>query len=85
MGDDGELQGLRIVAENVYDLATVRKRWAKRLKLACNGNADAATLAEMLAPFRPGDMPVTVVLSQRPLRRRRRAVATTGAWTSTTR
>ena len=29
MTDDGEAQGLRIIAENVYDLATIRKRWAQ--------------------------------------------------------
>ena len=33
---------------------------AKRLKLACNGNAAVATLAEILAPYRPGDKPITV-------------------------
>ena len=60
MGDDGELQGMRIIAENVYDLATVRKRWAKGLKLACNGNASAARLAEILQPFRPGEKAITI-------------------------
>ena len=50
MSEDGELSGLRIIAENVYDLATVRKRWAKGLKLACNGNASATRLAEILQP-----------------------------------
>jgi DNA polymerase-3 subunit alpha len=60
MSDDGELTGLRIVAENVYDLATVRKRWAKGLKLACNGNASASRLAEILQPFRPGEKAITI-------------------------
>ncbi|MCC6193557.1 MAG: DNA polymerase III subunit alpha [Burkholderiales bacterium] len=60
MGDDGEAQGLRIIAESVYDLATLRRTRAKRLKLACNGNASAATLAEILAPYRPGDKPIVV-------------------------
>jgi DNA polymerase-3 subunit alpha len=60
MSDDGELAGLRIVAENVYDLATVRKRWAKGLKLACNGNASASRLAEILQPFRPGEKAITI-------------------------
>ena len=59
-GDDGEAQALRIVAENVYDLAAVRKRWAKGIRLACNGNASADRLAEILAPFRPGALPITV-------------------------
>jgi DNA polymerase III subunit alpha len=60
MTDDGEYAGLRIIAENIYDLATVRRKFAKGLKLACNGNASAARLAEILQPFRPGDKPVTV-------------------------
>jgi DNA polymerase-3 subunit alpha len=60
MTEDGEMQGLRIIAENVYDLATMRKMRAKRLKLACNGNAAVATLAEILAPYRPGDKPITI-------------------------
>ena len=61
MTEDGEAQGLRIIAENVYDLATIRKRCARSgCKLACNGNAAAATLAEILAPFRPGDKPIIV-------------------------
>ncbi len=60
MTDDGELQGLRIVAEGVYDLATIRKKHAKGLKLACNGNASVARLAEILQPFRPGDKAIVV-------------------------
>jgi DNA polymerase III subunit alpha len=60
MTDDGEVTGLRIIAENVYDLATVRRKFAKGLKLACNGNASAGKLAEILGPFRPGDKPITV-------------------------
>jgi hypothetical protein len=52
MTDDGEAQGMRILAEQVYDLAAVRKRWGKRLKLSCNGNASAEHLADILAPFR---------------------------------
>ena len=60
MSDDGELAGMRVIAENVYDLATVRKRWAKGLKLACNGNASASRLAEILQPFRPGEKAITI-------------------------
>jgi DNA polymerase-3 subunit alpha len=60
MTEDGEMQGLRVIAENIFDLATIRKRHAKGLKLACNGNASAAMLAEILQPFRPGDKPITV-------------------------
>ena len=55
MTEDGEAQGLRIIAENVFDLATIRKRYAKGIRIACNGNASADRLAEILQPFRPGD------------------------------
>ena len=30
------------------------------MKLACNGNASADRLAEILRPFRPGEKPVTI-------------------------
>jgi DNA polymerase-3 subunit alpha len=63
VGDDGEAQGLRVMADAVFDLDGVRRRWAKRLKLACNGNADARKLAEILAPFRAEGIPVTVCCS----------------------
>jgi DNA polymerase-3 subunit alpha len=60
MSDDGEPQGMRILAETVYDLAAVRRRWGKRLKLSCNGNASAEHLADILAPFRADGLPVVV-------------------------
>jgi DNA polymerase III subunit alpha len=60
MTDDGEVQGLRIIAESVFDLAAVRRRWARGLRLAFNGNASADRLAEILQPFRPGSLPITV-------------------------
>jgi DNA polymerase III subunit alpha len=60
MSEDGEAQGLRVIAESVLDLAAVRKRWARGLRLACNGNASADRLAEILQPFRPGSLPITV-------------------------
>jgi DNA polymerase-3 subunit alpha len=44
----------------VYDLGTIRKRYAKALRLACNGGADGARLQELLAPFRPGTCPVVL-------------------------
>ena len=60
MTDDGEAQGLRVIAENAFDLGTIRKRLAKRIRIACNGNASADRLAEILQPFRPGNTPVTI-------------------------
>ncbi len=59
-GEDGQAQGMRVVADAVYDLATIRKRHAKGLRLACNGGADAARLAELIAPFRHGTCPIVV-------------------------
>ena len=59
-GDDGQAQGMRIAAEAVHDIAAIRKRYAKSLRLACNGGADAARLAEMLTPFRNGSCPIVV-------------------------
>jgi DNA polymerase-3 subunit alpha len=60
VSDEGELAGMRVIAENVLDLATVRKRYAKGLRLACNGNASAARLAEILQPYRPGEKAITI-------------------------
>ncbi|HEX8740882.1 MAG TPA: DNA polymerase III subunit alpha [Casimicrobiaceae bacterium] len=60
VGDDGEVQGVRVVGETVYDLAAARKRWARGLRISCNGNAAADRLEEILQSFRPGEKPVTV-------------------------
>ena len=72
-GEDGQAQGLRVVAEAVYDLAAIRRRHAKSLRLACNGGADAARLAELIAPFRNGTCPIVVEYMQPRRRRRARA------------
>jgi DNA polymerase-3 subunit alpha len=60
VSDDGEAQGLRVIAEKVFDLDAFRGKWAKRLRLAFNGNASVARLAEILGPFRGEGVPVTV-------------------------
>ncbi len=60
MTDDGQVQGLRIVAENVYDIAAIRQRYAKALRIACNGGANADRLYELLRPFRNGSCPIVV-------------------------
>jgi DNA polymerase-3 subunit alpha len=36
------------------------KRYARGLRLACNGGADAARLADLLTPFRNGSCPIVV-------------------------
>jgi DNA polymerase III subunit alpha len=60
VSDDGQVQGLRIIAESVFDLPTFRKRNAKGLRLACNGGANAQRLFELLSPFRNGSCPIVV-------------------------
>jgi DNA polymerase-3 subunit alpha len=60
VGDDGQVQGLRVVVDQVFDLPAIRKRLAKGLRLSCNGAADAARLAELLSPFRNGTCPIVV-------------------------
>ena len=44
--------GFRVTAEELLDLAAVRERFAARLRLDMNGQADARRLAELLAPYR---------------------------------
>ena len=60
MSEDGEVTGLRILAEQVHDLATVRRKWGRSLRLSCNGNATVEHLAGILAPFRSDGLPVVV-------------------------
>jgi len=44
--------GLRITAEDLFDLESLRAKYAGRLKLAMNGQADAKKLQQILAPYR---------------------------------
>jgi DNA polymerase-3 subunit alpha len=44
--------GLRVAAEELLDLASLRGRYAARLRIAVNGQADAKRLQEVLAPYR---------------------------------
>ena len=44
--------GLRVMAEDLLDLAALRARYASLLRLSMNGQADATRLQEMLAPYR---------------------------------
>ncbi len=60
MGEDGQMPGLRIVAETIYDLAGARKKWARALKLACNGGSSAERLLQLIEPFKSGTCPVTI-------------------------
>jgi DNA polymerase-3 subunit alpha len=42
----------RVVAEDLLDLDSLRGRYAARLRIAMNGQADAKRLQQMLAPYR---------------------------------
>jgi DNA polymerase-3 subunit alpha len=44
--------GMRVSAEEIFDLAGLRERYAARLRIALNGQADAKRLMEMLGPYR---------------------------------
>ncbi len=53
--------GLRVTADELLDLAALRERYAARLRIAVNGQADAKRLREVLAPYRAaGACPVLV-------------------------
>ncbi|MEQ1600645.1 MAG: DNA polymerase III subunit alpha [Methylophilaceae bacterium] len=43
--------GLRVNARRLYDLAAARSAYASLLKIACNGQADAVKLRELLVPY----------------------------------
>jgi len=44
--------GLRVMAEDLLDLAALRTRFASLLRLSMNGQADAVRLKQVLAPYR---------------------------------
>ncbi len=52
--------GIRVTAESIYDLAALRARFGRQLKLSMNGEADAQKLAHLLGPYRNGVLPVQV-------------------------
>jgi DNA polymerase-3 subunit alpha len=53
--------GLRVAAEDLYDLPSLRARYAVGLRLEMNGRSDARQLQELLAPYRmDGTCPVMV-------------------------
>ncbi|MGH8675716.1 MAG: DNA polymerase III subunit alpha, partial [Burkholderiales bacterium] len=54
--------GLRVIAEELLDLAALRSRYATELRLDMNGQADAKRLMAMLAPYRAAGEGVCQVL-----------------------
>jgi len=58
--------GLRVGADEVLDLESLRARFAARLRIAMNGQADAKRLQQLLAPYRAsGGGACQVVVSYR--------------------
>ena len=51
---------MRIAAEKIHDLAGVRARFGRGLRLSMNGQADAKRLMKMLEPYRNGSLRVSV-------------------------
>ncbi|MGH8763650.1 MAG: DNA polymerase III subunit alpha [Nitrosospira sp.] len=51
-GDDEYGGGLRISADQLYNIDSARSRYAKRMELHCNGLSNVARLKELLAPYR---------------------------------
>jgi len=60
LAEDGQTQGLRIVAETLYDLPAARRKFARALRLTCNGSSSGAKLLELIEPFKSGSCAVTI-------------------------
>ena len=52
---------LRISAEKVFDFPTARNRYARGLRIVCNGDSSGGKLREVLEPYRTGKCPVQIV------------------------
>ena len=57
--------GIRIAAERVYDLQTARQKFARGIRLVCNGGSSGVKLRELLSPYRDGVCPVCVIYYNR--------------------
>ena len=57
--------GMRIEALNVLDLAEARNRFARGVRITCNGASSGSRLREVLAPYRSGRCPVSIVYANR--------------------
>jgi len=56
---------LRISADTLFDLQTARNRFAKMMRLTCNGESSGRKLRDLLEPYRGGNCPVSVAYSSR--------------------
>ena len=64
-GDEPETSFTRITAEKIYDLNAARNKFARGVRLTCNGQSSAQKLKELLAPYRNGSCPVSIVYHNR--------------------
>ena len=53
--------GIRISADQVLDLPAARQRFARAVKLVCNGGSQGTRLRDLLGPYRNGALPVYIV------------------------
>lgn len=58
---DNFSQSMRLTADRIYDLAAARNRFARSMRLHCNGQSSGRKLKDMLSPYRNGSVPVSVV------------------------
>jgi DNA polymerase-3 subunit alpha len=54
VADDQFSGGLRISADKLVDLQTARNRYARGIRIRCNGASSGAKLKELLGPYRTG-------------------------------
>jgi DNA polymerase-3 subunit alpha len=59
-GDSGGDNTLRLEAVNILDLNEARNRYARGIRLTCNGQSSGSKLKELLAPHRQGACPVAI-------------------------
>ncbi|RPJ46543.1 MAG: DNA polymerase III subunit alpha [Betaproteobacteria bacterium] len=59
-GNGGGDNSLRLEAINILDLNEARNRYARSLRLTCNGQSSGGKLKELLGPHRQGQCPVAV-------------------------
>ena len=57
--------GIRLAAEKIYDLQTARAKFARNMRLTCNGQSNGAKLRELLAPYRNGGCAVSIIYTNR--------------------
>jgi DNA polymerase-3 subunit alpha len=66
-GANGEFEEARtsIRPLTVLDLAEARNRFARGVKITCNGGSEGGKLRDLLTPYRSGRCPVSVVYTNR--------------------